>query len=156
MNGKKNVILGIVGCPIENRFTGIGSPDAVARHGRPLNNRQRRLLYKLPWYDSRVTVKKGDVSMMDLAALTAKENVEFAMFTRGSERLIVRGDRYRVKINPLDAGVLNAHGYKWSGHTHVGDYLAASEGDKKVLKQFAQKRSVIYNATGKCRTFTQI
>jgi hypothetical protein len=36
----------------------------------------------------RVTVKKGDVSMIDLAALTAKEQVEFAMFTRGSERLI--------------------------------------------------------------------
>jgi hypothetical protein len=68
--------------------------------------------------------------------------------------LIVRGDGFRVNIGEYDAAELNAHGYKWSGHTHVGDYLAASEGDKKVLRQFAQKRSVIYNAMGKRRTFT--
>jgi hypothetical protein len=107
----------------------------------------------LPEYDSRTKVKKSDVSMIDLAALTAKENVEFAMFTRGPERLIVRGDRYSVNINPLDAAVLSAHGYKWSGHTHVGDYLSPSEGDKDVLWQFAQKRSVIYSAMGKRNIF---
>jgi hypothetical protein len=149
MNGGKNVILGMVGCPIENRFTGVGSPEAVARHGRPLNSRQQRLLDKLPWYDSRVTVKKSDVSMMDLAALTAQENVEFAMFTRGSERLIVRGDRWCVNINPLDAIVLSARGYKWSGHTHVGHNLVASYGDKKILGYFNQRRSAIYNSFGK-------
>jgi hypothetical protein len=138
MNGGKNVILGMVGCPIENRFTGVGSPEAVARHGRPLNNRQRRLLNKLPWYDSRVTVKKSDVSMIDLAALTAQENVEFAMFTRGPERLIVRGDRYHVNINPFDAAVLNARGYKWSGHTHIGGWLMESEGDMIILRQIGR------------------
>jgi hypothetical protein len=153
MNGKKNVILGTVSCPIENRFTGVGSPSAVARHGKRLSNRQQRILDSLPWYDSRVTVKKGDVSMMDLAALTAKENVEFAMFTRGAERLIVRGDRGSVKINPLDATVLNARGYKWSGHTHVGYWLMESEGDRRVLRQFSQKISVIYNSFGQHNTF---
>jgi hypothetical protein len=91
--------------------------------------------------------------MIDLAALTAQENVEFAMFTRGPERLIVRGERYRVKINQFDAAKLNAQGYKWSGHTHVGNYLAASDGDEKILGQFAQKRSVIYNAMGKHNIF---
>jgi hypothetical protein len=153
MGGKKNVILGIVGCPIENRFTGIGSPGAVARHGKRLSNRQQRLLDSLPGYDSRVTVKKGDVSMMDLAALTAQENVEFAMFTRGPERLIVRGDRHHVRINPIDATVLNARGYKWSGHTHVGDWLMESEGDMVILRQFDQRYSVIYNSFGKRNTF---
>jgi hypothetical protein len=153
MNSRKNVILGMVGCPIENRFTGIGSPDAVARHGRSLNNRQRRLLDSLPWYDSRVTVKKGDVSMMDLAALTAQENVEFAMFTRGPERLIVRGDRDSVNINPFDAIRLNALGYRWSGHTHIGSWLAASHGDKEILKLFNQSCSVVYNSFGEFNRF---
>jgi hypothetical protein len=110
-------------------------------------------LEKLPGYDSRATVKKSDVSMIDLAALTAKENVEFAMFTRGPERLIVRGDRFNVEINEFDAAVLNARGYRWSGHTHVGDFLVASDGDRDVLRQFAQKRSVIYNAMGKRNIF---
>jgi hypothetical protein len=100
-----------------------------------------------------VTVKKGDVSMMDLAALTAQENVEFAMFTRGSERLIVRGDSDSVDINCFDAARLNALGYKWSGHTHIGDWLMESEGDKRILRQFNQRSSVIYNSFGKHNLF---
>jgi hypothetical protein len=132
----------------------VGRPDDIARHGKPLNNRQQRLLDSLPEYDSRVTVKKSDVSMIDLAAMTAKENVEFAMFTRGPERLIVRGNERRVNINPVDAMTLNARGYKWSGHTHVGNWLIESRGDRKVLKQFAQKRSVVYNAMGERKLFT--
>jgi hypothetical protein len=106
-------------------------------------------LDSLPGYDSRATVKKSDVSMMDLAALTAKEQVEFAMFTRGSERLIVRGDGRRVNVCSEQAVKLRAQGYKWSGHTHVGGYLAASLGDKEILKLFDQERSVIYNSFGK-------
>jgi hypothetical protein len=153
MNSGKNVIFGIVDCPIENRFTGVGSPSAVARHGKRLSNRQRRLLDSLPGYDSRVTVKKGDVSMTDLAALTAKENVEFAMFTRGPERLIVRGDRDSVKINRFDAARLSARGYKWSGHTHIGDWLMESEGDMIILRQFNQRSSVIYNSFGEHNLF---
>jgi hypothetical protein len=112
-----------------------------------------RLLDGLPGYDSRVTVKKGDVSMMDLAALTAKENVEFAMFTRGSERLIVRGDRGSVDINLFDAAVLKARGYKWSGHTHVGSWLMESVSDRRVLRQFDQRCSVIYNSFGEFNKF---
>jgi hypothetical protein len=159
MNGKKNVIL-YVGADgnrpalgIENRFTGVGRPEAVARHGKRLNNRQQRLLDKLPEYNSRVTIKKSDVSMIDLAALTAKENVEFAMFTRGPERLIVRGDMESVKVNPIDAITLNAQGYKWSGHTHIGNYLIESRGDNDVLKQFSKKRSVVYDSMGRFRIF---
>jgi hypothetical protein len=153
MSGDTNIILGAVGCPIENRFSGVGRPDDIVRHNRPLNNRQQRLLDSLFGYDSRVTVRKSDVSMIDLAALTAKEGVEFAMFTRGPERLIVRGNERHVNINPLDAAVLKARGYKWSGHTHIGSNLNESPGDKDVLWQFTQRRSVIYNAMGKRKIF---
>jgi hypothetical protein len=159
MNGRKNVILhvGDDGNPpapgIENRFTGVGRPDDIARHNKPLNNRQQRLLDKLPRFDSRTTVKKSDVSMIDLAALTAKENAEFAMFTRGPERLVIRGDMWHVNIGTSEAAELNTRGYKWSGHTHIGSNLVVSIGDKKVLRQFDQKYSVIYNSFGKHQTF---
>jgi hypothetical protein len=149
MESGKNIILDMVSCPMENRFTGVGRPEAVARHGKPLNNRQRRLLDSLPEFDSWTTVKKSDVSMIDFAALTAKENVEFAMFTRGPERLVVRGNDCRVDIYPEQAVKLRAQGYKWSGHTHVGNNLSASHGDKEILKLFNQERSVIYNSFGK-------
>jgi hypothetical protein len=143
-----------INSPIEQgRTNGAGEPWAIARHGKPLNDRQQVLLDKLPEYDSRVTVNKNDVSMTDLAALTAKTGNEFAMFTRGSERLIVRGDVSTVNITPNKAAEMSALGYKWSGHTHVGS-LVASKGDKRVLNAFKnQKMSVIYNEEGKNSRF---
>jgi len=150
----ENVIF-TISTPIEHgQHDGRGVPWAVLRHERPLTNRQQALLDRLPGYDSRVTVKKSDASMSDLAALTAKEQVEFAMFTRGPERLVVRGDRSRVNIGRLEALVLCARGYRWSGHTHevVGDLLA-SEGDEDVLAAFGQSSGVIYDPTGAFRRF---
>ena len=144
---------------IENKHTGVGEPWAILRHGKPLNNRQQGLLDKLPEYGSRVVVGKDDVSMMDLSALTAKVGVEFAMFTRGQERLIVRGDERRVNISAHKAVELNRMGYKWSGHTHPGDglnVLRSSPGDDTILKAFNQRTSVIYNSVGQYRTFVNI
>jgi hypothetical protein len=141
-----------ISTPIEQgRHSGKGVPWAVDKHDLPLNNRQQALLDKLPEFDSRVTVGKNDASMTDLAALTAKTGNEFAMFTRGSERLVVRGDNTKVNINPNDAAKMSAQGYKWSGHTHVGNtvrYLVASAGDRVILKEFGQSISVIYNSIG--------
>jgi len=147
-----------VSLPIEQgRTDGVGEPWAIVRHNKPLNDRQQALLDTLPGYGSCVTVDKGDVSMSDLAALTAKTGNEFAMFTRGSERLIVRGDVEHVNIDANTAAEMNARGYKWSGHTHPGvskTVLAPSRGDKVVLKAFNQNTSVIYNSVGDLQTFT--
>jgi hypothetical protein len=143
----------IISSPIEQgRTDGVGEPWAIVRHGKPLNDRQQALLDKLPEYDSRVTVNKSDVSMTDLAALTAKTGDEFAMFTRGSERLIVRGDFEHVNIDAERASEMNARGYKWSGHTHTKS-IVPSEGDKLILKRFNQSRSSIYNAEGQYNDF---
>jgi len=138
-----------------------GAPSAILHiEGAKLSAKQQALLTKLPEYDSRVTVKKSEVSMRDLSALTAKTGVEFAMFTRKQERLIVRGDATHVNITQDNAAVLNAQGYKWSGHTHVGLHdgweLDPSDGDLAVLSRFDQKESVIYNTMGKYQTFEKI
>jgi len=148
-----------INSPIEQGMH--GAPSAILHiEGAKLSARQQALLAKLPEYDSRVTVKKSDVSMRDLSALTAKTGVEFAMFTRKQERLIVRGDAVHINITPDKATALNALGYKWSGHTHIGLYngweLSASDGDYDVLSEFNQKESVIYNAMGKYKTFENI
>ena len=151
-----SIILNIMSDRIENKHTGVGVPSDIYRHDRPLNSRQQRLLEALPEYDSRVVVGKDDVSMMDLSALTAKVGVEFAMFTRGQERLVVRGDARHVNVTETAAADLNAQGYKWSGHTHVGGtkmHLIRSAGDRVVLEAFDQSISVIYNSVGEYRTF---
>jgi hypothetical protein len=161
-----NILIGVdkntINSPIEQgrHNTGQGRPNAILHTGSPLTVRQQALLYQLPEYDSRVTVKKNDASMKDLSALTAKTGVEFAMFTKGQERLIVRGNEKSVNITTDNAAKLSADGYKWSGHTHVGLYngweLSASNGDYDILSMFSQKESVLYNAKGEYQTFKNL
>ena len=141
---------------IQNRNHTDGNPNAVAILGADLNNRQKILLERLPEYDSRIIVKKNDVSMTDLAALTAKTGDEFAVFTRGSQRLVIRGDSRSVNINEKMALELAQQGYKWSGHTHPGmngNCLFASEGDRLILKCFGQDVAYIYNSKGEYSDF---
>lgn len=142
--------------PIEQQHTGKGNPNAVLMFGIDLNNRQKILLEYLPKYDSRKIVPKDFVNMADLAALTAYTGHEFAMFTKGSERLIIRGGEKNVNIDINEAEKLSAEGYRWSGHTHPGiDFLSMqpSDGDYAVLACFKQTNSVIYNSKGDFRTF---
>lgn len=146
----------VIAQPIEQRHTGKGNPNAILHFGRPLNNRQMRLLEQLPTYDSRVIVRKKDVSMSDLSALTAHTEVEFAMFTKGGERLIVRGNKFKTNIDVEDAQKMAAEGWKWSGHTHPGKdvfCLFSSEGDRRVLAAFGQDKSQIVNSMGQRRLF---
>jgi hypothetical protein len=95
--------------------------------------------------------------MKDLSALTAATNDEFALFTRGPKRLVIRGDRRHVNIDRNDAAKLRAQGYRWSGHTHVklldGLEFLASDGDYDALSKFDQNVSAIYNSKGKSLTF---
>lgn len=142
--------------PIEQQHTGKGNPNAILTFDVELNNRQAQLLEQLPDFDSRVTVPKSSVNMSDLSALTAKTGQEFAMFTKGQERLIIRGDTNSVNIDIDTARQLATAGYRWSGHTHPGDSIQsmiASGGDMLVLEQFPQSTSVIYNSKGQYATF---
>jgi len=145
-----------IGSPIEQRNTGKGNPNAIIHADRPLNNRQKDLLDRLPDYNSRLVVNKREVSMRDIAALTAYTGDEFAVFTKGKERLIIRGNSSMVEIDARSAKELADKGYRWSGHIHPGmsgNSLIASGGDILVLNQFPQERSVIYNSKGYYEVF---
>lgn len=144
--------------PIEQRNTGKGNPNAVLMFGIDLNNRQQKLLEQLPEFDSKVIVPKKFVKMSDLSALTAYTGDEFAMFTKGGKRLIIRGNPRSVNIDIAAAKALAEKGYRWSGHTHPGiDYncLTASTGDKAILNCFTHNISVIYNSKGQYLTFDE-
>ncbi len=142
--------------PIEQKHSGKGNPNAILIFDVELNSRQQALLEALPEYDSRVIVPRNKVNMKDLSALTAKTGDEFAMFTKGKSRLIIRGDTSSVNINTESAKDLAQQGYKWSGHTHPGLgqlCLTPSDGDRKILMMFEQDTSVIYNSKGQFSTF---
>lgn len=111
---------------------------------------------QLPDFDSSVIVKKNAVNLNDIAALTAKTGDEYAMFTRGGQRMIIRGNSQMVNINKSKALELHNAGFKWSGHTHPGEGVNVkmpSDGDLYILEQFKQKRSVILDSQGKVALF---
>ena len=158
IRGDETINNPIIDSPIDQRNTGKGNPNAILHLDRPLNDRQQKLLYSLGSYESRVTVSKKDVNMKDLSALTAATGDEFAMFTKGQERLIIRGDSTHVNVDKIIAKNLNEQGYKWSGHTHPGydmNVLGASDGDYGILDMFSQNKSSIYNSKGQYLEFNK-
>lgn len=152
----QNMSIRSIDLPIEQRNTGKGNPNAILTFGIELNKRQKRLLELLSEFDSRATVPKKTVGMTDLSALTAYTGDEFALFTKGNERLVVRGNAQSVNIDVETAKKMAEQGYRWSGHTHPGvdfNCLTASHGDQMILRCFNQDISVVYNSKGQYLTF---
>lgn len=150
-NSGKISTAGSIHSPIEQRNTSKGIPSAIVHMDRPLNNRQQALLKMLPGFGSTAIVPKSGVSMADLAALTAATGHEFAMFTKGGERMIMRGSAIETPVDVKLANQLRDEGYRWSGHTHPGtdnSSLLPSSGDHDILDVFGQERSEIYNSLG--------
>ncbi len=145
-----------ISSPIEQRNTGKGNPNAIQLFDVDLNKRQQKLLDELTSFDSQTIVKRKNVNLKDLSALTAKTGCEYAMFTKGKERLIIRGNSTMVNITADKAKKLADEGYKWSGHTHPGNTslcMVASDGDHLILKAFNQECSVVYNSKGQYQLF---
>lgn len=155
-SGGGHVTINNIERPIEQRNTGKGNPNAILHFDVDLNNRQEKILDALPNFDSRIIISKNNVSMIDLAALTAKTGDEFALFTKSGERMVVRGNSAMVAITPEEARTLGEDGYNWSGHTHPGidmNSLQPSSGDYAILNQFDQQQSLIYNSAGQYLVF---
>ena len=94
--------------------------------------------------------------MKDLSALTAITGVEFAMFTRKGQRLIIRGNENMINVDVESALLLAQKGFRWSGHTHPGfevNTITPSPGDYAVLEAFEQKYSVIFDSAGRFGIF---
>ena len=158
-SGSERVTIRNIDSPIERSHTGKGNPNAILHFDSGLTNRQQELLDALPKFDSSVVVAKKKVSMADLSALTASTGDEFALFTNGNERLVIRGDSCSVNVNLDRAEELCRSGYKWSGHTHPGtdfNCLTASQGDYEILQCFSQQYSVIYNSKGEYLIFERM
>lgn len=137
---------------IEKRSGARGNSSAVLHFGIPLSSRQKFILNLLREYDSRCLISRKKIKLSDLSALTAATGDEFAMFTKGKTRLIIRGNKTSVNVSKAYAKLLCMQGYRWSGHTHprIDDIcLMPSDGDKEVLNEFKQNNTAIYNSIGK-------
>ena len=137
-----------------------GNPAAIGnKNFGPdyLSRRQSTLDALLPEYGSRATLSRNSINPRDTQALTAKNGVEYAVFTRGKQRTIVRGGAHSTPVDVTEAGAMRESGYRWSWHTHPsGAYsLVVSEGDYNVLQAFDQQQRVVYNVDGKQHVFSR-
>lgn len=126
-----------------------GRASAIRLMDADLNKRQKKVLERLQKAGDSLESTKNQIKTKDIAALTAKEGVEFALFSKGNRRLIVRGDSFATPVGEARLRQLATDGWKFSAHTHpsIGENsLLASDGDMRVLYLFKQGRSVIYNA----------
>jgi hypothetical protein len=135
----------------------VGNPRAIVRGLGSLSKQQQRVLSQLPNYGSRTIVPKRAFGSRDLSALTAQTGDEFAMFTTGGRRMVIRGDFRSVPIGEVDATQLAGMGWRWSAHTHPGtsiQVLRSSGGDRAILNYFSNSRSAIFNSLGDRILFT--
>ena len=133
-------------------------PGEIAYGYGELSSRQTKILTSLPKSGRFTQLHKSHINLTDLAALTAKTGDEFALFTLGSQRIVVRGIASGLKIDEDLSHKLISQGYRWSGHTHPGfsdRVLMASgnPGDRATLQRFSQSRSVILNSMGRQNIF---
>jgi hypothetical protein len=136
----------------------LGNPAAIYSGFGELNARQTRLLEMLPGDGARITIPRGDISINDIAALTARTNEEFAIFTNGSRRMVLRGNEGRIVIPADLLRQLQSEGWRWSAHTQPGIepfQRVASASDQNVLRALGQEQSVILNSRGDRNVFTQ-
>lgn len=121
-----------------------------------LKERQANILKKFDDSSVFIELKKRNVTLDDLAAFTAVNKVEFALFTKGKNVILVKGRSGSCDIPAhLLERLLNE---KWifTGHSHPTTVnLKPSNADKIVLKLFTwQKESSIIDLTGNITKYT--
>ena len=131
--------------------------EEIVYRKRSLNNRQQNILSQLQKSGDSVIVRKKDFSLTDLSAVTAYTHNEFAVFTNGGRRMIIRGDSMKVPVGPSIAKEFSAKGWRWSAHSHPGIsdvILEESVQDRIILREFMnQEFSTTVNSLGKYNTF---
>ncbi|MDR2439437.1 MAG: hypothetical protein LBE12_08740 [Planctomycetaceae bacterium] len=125
-----------------------GVRGAVMASARPLTIRQSQLLSKLPAQNTSVIVPKKGVNMRDLKNMTMHTGDEFAILTRGNQRMIFRGTLHEVPmLTEMTAKQYAQNGWRLSGHVHPNNLRVASSGDVKVMKAFGQDNIGIWGVT---------
>jgi hypothetical protein len=97
-------------------------------------------------------------TLADISKLTEATGEEFAVFTKGNERIIIRGDANGVDIQPDLLKKLKDENWHWDAHSQPGfsnPNTVASQADQDLLKALGQDRSTIINSRGDTAEFTQ-
>jgi len=141
---------------IKNRNTSlVGKPKLIYNYTfAKLSKTQQLLLSKLE-NNKLVIINKHaenvNITMKDLSAMTAHTGLEYSLFSRNDNYVIVKGSATGIHLTARESAMLLNNKYTWTGHTHPGNTficMTPSDSDYDTLKYFNQKHSVIYNSIG--------
>jgi hypothetical protein len=115
-----------------------------------LSTRQAAIHAQLSEQGSFSTFSKRQVSMADLRDIGRVTGDEYNMFTKGGERLIIRGEGSNIRVSEqMYDDLLNGQYGKFSGHTHPPGYsIEPGPADRPFLNQMQQGRSAIWGDNG--------
>lgn len=121
-----------------------------------LRREQKKLLEQVPEVGNWTKLRKKQVSVKDLAALTASTGHEFAVFTGKSSKILIHGTSKSWHI-PHDAlEIIKSNQYEWTAHSHpTMTKITVSPEDRETLKLFTwQEKSTIIDLKGNTKEFT--
>ena len=122
------------------------NPSPLQLSREDLSPHLRSIHDRLPQSGAVETFRKKDVSMRQLNQLGRVTGDEYSVFTRGSERIVIRGYGNKVNVSEgLYADILEGRLGRWSGHTHPPGYgIEPGPGDRPFLQNLQLKRSTIW------------
>lgn len=126
-------------------------------HGKvSLKKHQENILNRFSNGSIFVEMKKRDVKLDDLAALTATTGTEFALFTKGKNVILLKGSYSSCTIPASLLQRLTEEQWIFTGHSHpTTTKIMASGADRNVLKRFTwQKKSYIIDLNGNIEYYT--
>lgn len=146
---------------IQNRNTSlVGKPKLLYNYSfAKLSLTQKILMGKISstkWVSLDKKEENIKVTMKDISALTSVTGIEYALFERNDNYIIIKGTNRCIHLDNSEIAKLINGGYTWIGHTHPGDSfncLIPSDGDYDTLRMFNQRQSVIYNSVGQYYVF---
>jgi hypothetical protein len=139
---------------IFSTFVDFAKPSALGRTATVVDQvviakplQQLDLLNQLDAPGKSVVVLRENMTLENLAQLTKEKNREFALLTKGNERMLIAGDAVSVPLTPEQMRQLSERGWKLTAHSHLSG-LTPSAGDANVLAATPQTRSIIVTGEG--------
>lgn len=133
------------------------SLEAIREGNAGLNVRRQGMLDRAPEIGDFANFRRDTLELIDLAYLTAKTGVEFAILRGKDMDILFHGDVRHCEFPVMLVEMLIAHKLEILGHSHPGeDDPVPSPGDRLALKRIGQKRSVVVSGrTGRMKEYGQ-
>ena len=137
---ESSLLSGTEGVDVLTQGPRMSSPSAYASGYKQLPRRLQAIDDVLLEAGDSMIIHRGKVSLNDIRYLSAINDAEYALLTRGSQRMIIRGELESVRL-PKDAFELGKEGWRFSGHSHPKG-ANSNTADKSILGRFVKGQEI--------------